>query len=49
MVGLKGYLEAKGNRVKLRDLNSGLHVIAVNQDQFIGAADLRREGIGLGR
>ena len=49
MAGLKGYLEAKGNRVKLRDLNSGLHIIAVNQGQLIGAADPRREGIGLGR
>tara|TARA_E500000081_G_scaffold98754_1_gene99817 strand:- start:214 stop:561 length:348 start_codon:yes stop_codon:yes gene_type:complete len=49
MAGLKGYLEAKGNRVKLRDLNSGLHIIAVNQSQLIGAADPRREGIGLGR
>ena len=49
MAGLKSYLEAKGNRVKLRDLNSGLHIIAVNQGQLIGAADPRREGIGLGR
>jgi gamma-glutamyltranspeptidase/glutathione hydrolase len=49
MAGLKSYLEAKGNRVKLRDLNSGLHIIAVNPGQLIGAADPRREGIGLGR
>ena len=44
IAGLKRHLEAKENRVKIRDLNSGLHVMAVNHDQLIGAADPRSEG-----
>ncbi len=38
-----------GHEVKLRDLNSGLHVIEVKKDRLIGGADPRREGIGMGR
>ena len=38
---------ALGHAVKLRDMNSGLHVIAVGKG-LIGAADPRREGAAFG-
>jgi len=41
-------LGARGHDVKIRDLNSGLHVIQLRGDDLIGAADPRREGIALG-
>jgi len=41
-------LEALGYEVNLRDLNSGLHAIAVTPDGLRGGADPRREGIALG-
>jgi gamma-glutamyltranspeptidase/glutathione hydrolase len=41
-------LEGLGHEVKVRDLNSGLHVIAVTPDGLVGAADPRREGRVLG-
>ncbi|MBO0343653.1 gamma-glutamyltransferase [Roseibium sp. CAU 1637] len=42
-------LEAMGYEVNIRDLNSGLHAIAINADGSLeGAADPRREGIALG-
>jgi len=41
-------LEGLGHKVKVRDLNSGLHVIAVTADGLVGAADPRREGRVLG-
>jgi len=37
-------LEAKGHEVSVRDLNSGLHAIAITPDGLVGAADKRREG-----
>ncbi|WP_415919811.1 gamma-glutamyltransferase [Tateyamaria sp. SN6-1] len=40
-------LEAMGYEVNLRDLTSGLHVIAIGDD-LQGGADPRREGIALG-
>ncbi|MEO0744082.1 MAG: gamma-glutamyltransferase [Pseudomonadota bacterium] len=40
-------LEAMGYEVNLRDLTSGLHVIAIG-DGLQGGADARREGIALG-
>ena len=40
-------LEAMGYEVNLRDLTSGLHVIAID-DGLQGGADPRREGIALG-
>lgn len=40
-------LEAMGFEVNLRDLNSGLHAIAIG-DGLQGGADPRREGIALG-
>ena len=41
-------LEALGNRVKLRDLNSGLHGIEVMDGKLRGGADPRREGVAQG-
>ena len=42
-------LMSRGNAVKVRDLNSGVHVIKVGPDQLMGGADPRREGIARGR
>ena len=39
----------KGNQVKVRDLNSGIHVINVLSDQLVSGADPRREGMASGR
>lgn len=41
-------LAQMGHEVNVRDLNSGLHVIAVNANGLVGAADPRREGLVLG-
>jgi gamma-glutamyltranspeptidase/glutathione hydrolase len=41
---LKGY----GHRIKINELNSGLHAILIKNGQLIGAADPRREGIAMG-
>ncbi|MCI2284131.1 gamma-glutamyltransferase [Colwellia sp. MSW7] len=46
---LKPFLEAKGHKVQLRDLNSGVHAIEVTASGFIGGADPRREGVALGK
>ncbi|EPX86055.1 Gamma-glutamyltranspeptidase [Salipiger mucosus DSM 16094] len=45
---LAGPLEALGYEVNLRDLNSGLHAIAIGPEGLRGGADPRREGIALG-
>ncbi len=45
---LKAPLEALGYEVKLGDINSGLHAIAVTPEGLQGGADPRREGIALG-
>lgn len=45
---LKAPLEALGYEVSVRQLNSGLHAIAI-ADGLHGAADPRREGIALGK
>ncbi|MGL1958644.1 MAG: gamma-glutamyltransferase [Colwellia sp.] len=42
---LKNQLEAKGHKVQVRDLNSGLHAIEVTKYGLIGGADPRREGL----
>jgi gamma-glutamyltranspeptidase/glutathione hydrolase len=42
---LKEALEAKGHKVQIQDLNSGLHAIEVKGKQLIGGADPRREGL----
>ena len=41
-------LEALGHEVNVRDLNSGLHAILIEDGKLTGAADPRREGIALG-
>ena len=41
-------LEALGHEVILRDLTSGLHIIAVTEAGLTGGADPRREGVALG-
>ncbi|NQZ88452.1 MAG: gamma-glutamyltransferase [Colwellia sp.] len=45
---LKTALEAKGHKVIIRDLNSGLHAIEITDEGLIGGADQRREGKVLG-
>lgn len=45
---LKGPLEKLGHKVKIRDLNSGLHGIMITKDGLVGGADPRREGVVLG-
>lgn len=42
-------LEALGFKVKIKEMNSGLHAIAISPDGLSGAADPRREGIALGQ
>ncbi len=42
-------LKALGHEVNVRNLNSGLHVIKIDGDTLIGAADSRREGVALGQ
>ena len=49
MMAFGSALMSKGNAVKARDLNSGIHVIKVEPDQLTGGADPRREGIARGR
>ncbi len=44
---LKSALEAKGHRVQIRDLNSGIHAIEITKQGLIGGADPRREGLVL--
>src|SRR5690606_36726541 len=42
-------LKALGYEVKLSQMNSGLHAIAISPDGLAGAADPRREGIAVGK
>ena len=49
MMAFESNLASRGNKVKARDLNSGIHVIKVLPNQLIGGADPRREGIALVR
>lgn len=41
---LKAGLEAKGHKVSVRSLNSGIHGIVINENGLEGGADPRREG-----
>lgn len=45
---LQAPLEALGNRVKLLDMNSGLHGIEIVDGKLRGGADPRREGVARG-
>ena len=49
MMAFVSALMSRGNTVKGRDLNSGIHVIKVEPDHLMGGADPRREGIARGR
>ena len=42
-------LSAKGFKINLRTLNSGLHAIAITDINLEGGADPRREGIVIGK
>lgn len=42
-------LAALGHETATANLNSGLHVIAIGGEGFVGAADKRREGLVMGR
>lgn len=46
---LKAALEAKGHKVHVRDLNSGLHGIVITKKELQGGADPRRVGSALGK
>jgi len=47
---LGGELEAMGQKVRIRDMNSGLHGIVIEKNGHLqGGADPRREGQALGR
>jgi gamma-glutamyltranspeptidase/glutathione hydrolase len=41
-------LAALGYKTAVRELNSGLHGIAIGPDGLTGGADPRREGVALG-
>jgi len=45
---LNAGLVKKGHTVKVRELNSGLHGIAITEEGLEGGADSRREGIVMG-
>ena len=45
---LAGPLGEMGFETEVRDLNSGLHAIAVTEDGLVGGADPRREGVAVG-
>ncbi|MCG9575161.1 gamma-glutamyltransferase [Vibrio tubiashii] len=45
----KPQLEEMGFKVNVRDLNSGLHAILLQDNQLQGAADPRREGTAIGK
>ncbi|TPH16411.1 gamma-glutamyltransferase [Litorilituus lipolyticus] len=46
---LKPKLEAKGHKVSVRSLNSGLQAIEIKNGKLIGGADPRREGLVLAK
>lgn len=46
--GLIQHFETLGHRVNTRDLNSGLHAIAIEGERATAAVDLRREGSARG-
>ena len=47
-VHLADALKALGYEVKIGEMNSGLHAIAIGPDGLQGAADPRREGVAVG-
>jgi gamma-glutamyltranspeptidase/glutathione hydrolase len=49
MANLKPALEALGHEVRVTEMNSGLHGIAIKQGRLVGGVDPRREGRALGQ
>lgn len=49
IVNLQVDLEKMGHKVKIIDLNSGLHGIHISPEAITGGADPRREGIAVGK
>jgi gamma-glutamyltranspeptidase/glutathione hydrolase len=45
---LEAQLSLKGHKVRIIDLNSGLHGIQIKHGKLIGGADPRREGLAIG-
>ncbi|MCF6442311.1 gamma-glutamyltransferase [Pseudoalteromonas luteoviolacea] len=45
---MKPWLESKGHKVRISDLNSGIHAIEIKGGLLFGGADPRREGVALG-
>ncbi len=48
LAALQSRFEALGHKVKVIDLNSGLHGIMIEDGKLIGGADPRREGVAVG-
>ena len=48
MQAYKETLEQMGHKVKIRSLNSGLHIIAVDDGVMLFGVDPRREGMAMG-
>lgn len=48
LVSIRPALEAKGHKVVVRDLNSGIQAIEVTKQGLRGGADPRREGLAIG-
>ena len=46
---LKAALEARGQTVQVKDLNSGLHAIQIDGERLVSGIDPRREGAAEGR
>lgn len=46
---LKAALENKGHKVRVSDLNSGLHGVEIKNGILLGGADPRREGVAQGQ
>ena len=49
LVELQTQLEQWGHKVRIGDLNSGIHAVEVKGGKLYGSADPRREGIALGK
>jgi gamma-glutamyltranspeptidase/glutathione hydrolase len=48
LASLKPELEKMGHKVKVRELNSGLHGFHLTGGKIVGGADPRREGVAVG-
>ena len=48
IAALRPALEARGHKVRVRDMTSGLHAVQVTPGGLLGGADPRREGVAIG-